>query len=558
MSISKVALLGLDGATFYLLRPWMEDGTLPHLANLQKRGASGVLASTVPPVTPTAWSTCITGVNPGKHGVFDFRDSPLRHPDRPLLSLSSIRAPRLWQLLNGAGKKTVILNVPMTYPPEAVDGCMVSGMMTPGPEANYTYPPELKAEIRREIGDYLPDIDLPKYDAERYEDALAYLDLIRKSFSQREKLFFHLMENQPWDFFMGVFILPDRLQHVFWKYLDPETGLYGTEIAQRLRGAVIDCYRLMDDFIGRLVERLSSDTLLLVMSDHGFGPTQAWINVSTWLEQQGLLKIRGRVALQRRLLYHAVGLNEVGWLKRLIPQSLQARARKRVRQTKSAFRTDVQVTLDWDRTQAFFPSIPAQGIYINVERDGAGIVPPGKVYEALRARLRDSLLALKDPATGERIVDSVQYREEVYHGPETPYAPDLFFVARNYSYLGRPMFGGREVIRSSTQVPNGFHRPDGIFLAHGPHVTSGRAVTGSHIADITPTILYSLGLPVPKEMDGKPLSEIFEADFQPEKKGQEVSATESPQPPEGTPSEGYRPEEASAIEKRLRALGYED
>jgi predicted AlkP superfamily phosphohydrolase/phosphomutase len=265
--------------------------------------------------------------------------------------------------------------------------------------------------------------------------------------------------------------------------------------------------------------------------------------------------MRRRVALQRRLFYFAVTLNEVGWIKGLIPQSLQAFARKRVRRSRSAFRTDLHATLDWDRTQAFFPSIPAQGIYINVVRDGGGIVPPGEAYEALRRHLRDSLLALKDPRTGEPIVDAVWYREELYHGPETPYAPDLLFVARNYSYLGRPMFGGREVIRSSEKVPNGFHRPDGIFLALGPHVAPGRELTGPHIADIAPTVLYSLSLPVPKEMDGRPLSKIFEEGFIPERGGQEVILAAAP---EGPPPQGYLPEEASAIERRLRALGYED
>jgi predicted AlkP superfamily phosphohydrolase/phosphomutase len=137
---TKVILLGIDGGTFSLLEPWMDDGTLPNFAKVRAEGAIGPLASTVPPTTPTAWTTCFTGVNPGKHGIYDFRESPLLHPERPLITLSSVKAPRLWHRLNKVGRKTAILNVPITYPPEPLDGCMISGMLTPGPEAEFSYP----------------------------------------------------------------------------------------------------------------------------------------------------------------------------------------------------------------------------------------------------------------------------------------------------------------------------------------------------------------------------------------------------------------------------------
>ncbi|MBI2881268.1 MAG: alkaline phosphatase family protein [Candidatus Tectomicrobia bacterium] len=553
----KVVLLGIDGGTFSLLEPWMDDGTLPRFAELRARGAMGTLASTVPPTTPTAWTTCFTGVNPGGHGIFDFRESPLRHPERPLIRLSSVKVPRLWHRLNKVGKKAIVLNVPITYPPEPLDGCMISGMLTPGPEAEYAYPPALKAELSAAIGEYIPDIDLPKYEAESYPDALHFLEVVSHSFLQRERAFFYLMDHKPWEFFMGVFILADRLQHFFWKYLDPGCDLYRSTPAKRLRGKIADCYRLLDDFLGRLRARLTPDTLLLIMSDHGFGPTNAWFNVSTWLERQGYLRMRREVAFRKKLFYRLVALNDVGWVRALVPDAVQSRMRKRARQGHSAFVTDLHETVDWDRTRAFFPSIPAQGIYINVQREGFGIVPPGEPCEELRREIKRRLEDLRDPDTGERLVDWVRFREEVYHGPETQYAPDILFAAKNYSVLGRQMFGAPDVIRSSTRVANGFHRPDGMFMAFGPGVAPGRRIEGADIADISPTVLYALGLPVPPEMDGKVLTDAFEPGWvaaRPVERGNLTDPDAQPSGPDR--AEVYTEAETAAIERRLKDLGY--
>ena len=218
---------------------------------------------------------------------------------------------------------------------------MISGMLTPGPEAEFAYPSSLKPELFAAIGDYVPDIDLPKYEAESHQDALSFMNVVSHAFLQREKAFFYLMDHKPWDFFMGVFILAERLQHFFWKYMDPDCGLYGSAMANRLRGNITDCYRLMDDFLGRLLDRLTPDTLLLIMSDHGFGPTDAWFNVSAWLEAQGLLRMRKEVASRKKLLYKLVSLNDVKWVRSLVPGFIQSRMRKRARRGRSAFVTDL-------------------------------------------------------------------------------------------------------------------------------------------------------------------------------------------------------------------------
>lgn len=555
---NRVILLGIDGGTLSLLEPWMDDATLPNFARIRAEGCTGILDSTVPPTTPTAWTTCFTGVNPGKHGIYDFRESPLRYPERPLINLSSVQTPRLWHRLNKVGKKTNVLNVPITYPPEPLDGCMVSGMLTPGPEADYAYPSCLKDELLKAIGgEYIPDIDLPKYEAESYRDALDFMNIVSHAFLQREKAFFYLMDNKPWDFFMGVFILADRLQHFFWKYLDPSCDLSQSAMAYKLREKIIDCYRLIDEFLGRLRERLTPDTFLLIMSDHGFGPTESWFNVSTWLEQKGYLRIRSEVAARKKWLYRLVSMNDVKWVRKAAPEFVQSRLRKWARRGRSAFVTDLYETVDWDHTKAFFPSIPAQGIYINIQQKGFGIVQPGETYESTRQKIKQELQELRCEGTGAPLVDWVRFREEVYHGPETQYAPDILFKAKNYAVLGRQMFGATEIIRSSETVPNGFHRPDGLIMACGPGISPGKRIIGATIADISPTILYAMGYQVPDIMDGKVLADMFKPgilEMQPVTRGNQTDPDDFVTSLETT--DPYSDVETATIEKRLEDLGY--
>lgn len=554
MPIARTLLLGLDGATFDLLTPWMAQGHLPNLKRLTQEGTWGDLASTVPPTTAPAWAACFTGVNPGKHGIYDFRESPFFDARRPLISSRSVRAPKLWHLLNRHGKRAGVLNVPITYPPEPLDGFVVSGMMTPGPEVAFTYPPALKEELLRAIPDYVINVDIPRYDVEDETDAYAFLDEIARSFERRAAAFFYLMERHEWHFLMVVFIVMDRIQHLLWKYYDdPDNRFYTSERAPRLRARILEVYQQVDAFLGEVLGRLDDDTDLLLVSDHGFGPTQAWINVNHWLQAEGLLRVNPKVLLRKRLFYEAMRLNGTPLVQAIVPPALRRAVRQRVRQTRSTFRSDLVESIDWEQTQAFFASIPCQGIYVNVKRDGQGTVEPGAAYDALRERLRQGLLALRDPRTGEQVVDEVHFREEVYHGPYTDWAPDLLFVAHNYAYLGRELLGTPGAIETSMNWANGFHRPNGIFLARGRGFHAGRHIEGARIMDIAPTILYRMGLPVPSYMDGRPLQEAMTEDFcsahplQQEEASLEVLRGAA---------ETYSDDESAEIEARLRGLGY--
>ncbi len=551
----KALVIGLDGATFDLLRPWMEEGLLPHMKRLMEKGVSGELDSTIPPTTPPAWASCVTGKNPGKHGIFDFRESPLADHRRPLISGSSVKSAKIWHLLNGVGKKTIIVNVPITYPPEAVDGLMISGLMTPGADSPYASPITLKDELKRAIGDYVPNVDIPRYDVELKEDALRFLRDIRYCFEKRRDAFFYLMDRHPWDYFMIVFILHDRIQHLFWKYLDPSSRFYSSKMGPFFRERIIDSYQCIDEMLGTVEKRLDENTDLYILSDHGFGPTRQWFNVNKWLADLGLLKVESAERWKKAIFYRLMVLNESQAVKSLVPDWVQSRIRGKIRGGRSTFKTDIDQAIDWENTKAFFASIPSQGIFVNIRRDkGPGIVEPGEAHQDLRNLIRDRLLELRDPASGEKLVERVFFREEIYSGPQTCTAPDVLFVAQNYATLGRQLLGASEWVRTSETTPNGFHRPNGIFIAVGKGVRSNGVIDGAAMIDFTPTILYSMGLPVPKDMDGKVLTEVFYPDYV---AGRPIEYEDVQEGGEReADGEAYSEVDEEKVRERLKSLGY--
>jgi predicted AlkP superfamily phosphohydrolase/phosphomutase len=550
----RAVLLGIDGATFDLLGPWMEAGHLPHLERLSREGVCGDLESTRPPTTAPAWVACVTGVNPGKHGVFDFRESPLKDPRRPLISSRSVRAPTLWHILSHHGRQVGLLNVPVSYPPDPVDSFVVAGMMSPGPSSDYAYPHGLRGELNAR--GYVIDVEIQKYDVQAEADANRFLDDVLSAMQVRAEVLLHLMDNRPWQFLMAVFVAADRIQHLFWKTLaDPESDFYHSPAAERLRSRILAVYQGMDALVGELLARVDADGQigLFVVSDHGFGSTKAWFNANRWLQDQGWLHLKPRSALRKRFFYELMQANDSRMAKALLPESLGRSIRRRVRSGRSVFKTDLDQCIDWARTRAFFASIPAQGFYIHVRRNGIGTVDPGTEYQELRQQLRDRLLKVSDPRSGERIVDRVWFREEVYDGPYTHLAPDVLFVARDYAYLGRELLGTRCVVETSMNWANGFHRMNGIFLAYGSHLGRGVQAQGATMVDVAPTVLHSLGLPVPGNMDGRVLAEAFASDYM----ALNPVRRESPLAESGRKgSKGYSDDERAEVEGRLAALGY--
>ncbi len=463
---------------------------MPSLAGILERGAWGVLESTNPPTTPPAWSSSMTGVGPGRHGIFDFRATPHADPNRPLVSLRQMKGLKLWQALNRHGRTCGFLNVPVLYPPEPIDGYMISGMMAPGPDAEFAHPADLKAEIFRLFPDYILDVDIPRYDVEFWEDALVFLGDVELATRRRIELFEHLLGARPCDFQMIVLEAADRVGHLFWKYLDPAAPHHERPIAARVRERLAPITALIDGFLGRMLERTGDGFDLLVMSDHGFGGNDAYLNVNWWLEQEGLLAVKPEVRRRKRLFYRAWKLGDHPAVRKLVPKALQRGLRRRIRGGRSSFASDLEGALDFDRTRVFYASIPCHGLFIR-----RGATPPGAEYDALRDRLKRGLLDLRGP-DGAPVVDAVWDREELYDGPMVHTAADVVFSARGYSVVPRPLLGATELLMDVSDSPNGFHRPDGVIAAVGEGIRPG-PIGRASIAQIAPTVLERMGLPGP-------------------------------------------------------------
>ncbi|MBD3232227.1 MAG: hypothetical protein GF315_00730 [candidate division Zixibacteria bacterium] len=540
---SKIILIGLDGATFDLLKPLINENKLPNLKKLILAGAAGKLQSTIPCTTPVAWSTVYTGKNPGGHGIFDFRESYHRDQQRTLISQDSINGAKIWQILNNHNKMTILLNLPMTYPPEPVDGLMISGMMTPSKDSAFTYPPEFKDELLSVIPDYSINIDIPKYDTTYKEDCLKFLGELQKSFEKRKELLRYLITNKEWDFLFAVFILPDRIQHLFWKYLDPaDDSFRKTRDGGIIYDRIIELYQLQDEMLGEINALLGKDDYLFIISDHGFGGTKAYINVNKLLEDWGYLRLKKRANFNRAFFkLWDFGDSRIG--KIIVPKFVQRFIRRAIRKTRGSFKTDVEKHIEFTHTKAFFASIPSQGIYVTAN---------GAEYDSVRSDIKHKLLELRDEKTGKKIVDRVYFREELYSGPFVKDAPDIIFVANNYAYLGRQHIGSDQAITHCADKPIGFHRPNGIFVSRGPDIRVNTCFDGLSLQDIAPTILYSIDLPIPQDMDGKVFTQIFVS----ERTAESPVLTESNTDSSVHTAKVYSSEDSREIKRRLKSLGY--
>jgi predicted AlkP superfamily phosphohydrolase/phosphomutase len=549
--MNRLLVLGLDGTTFDLIRPWVAEGYLPNLGWLMKKGVSGDLASTLPPVTSPAWPSFMTGMNPGKHNVFDFI-SP-NAGDFTLVNATSVRAPTIWQIVSQAGLRVGAMGVPVTYPVKPVNGFMVSGLLSPT-DGEISFPSDLLAQYTAKLGPYRVALRV-QYKEGNEEAFLAdVLDLIET----RGRYALRLMADQPWDLLMVHFIALDNLQHAFWKFIDPTHPRYQPEQAERFGDTVLRAYQKMDEQVGRLLEQageLAGTVNVIAMSDHGFGPLHYIVNLNMHLLNHGLLHLKRQPSTQLKALLFRLGFTPAGiyrWLERLGLQNIVARVSKESRnQVVSKFLSFQDV--DWSRTVAYSMGHVGQ-VYINQRgRERHGIVEGGAEYDAVRDRVLDVARQLNHPKTGKPLLDAAIFGSDVTHGPYANQAPDLHLIFDGYRCIAFPLFAtNNEVVTQQIRGDSGCHRSNGIFIGYGPAFRRDTMVDGSRIIDLAPTILHLLDLPVPSNMDGRVLNETLKPGLL------EVRPVQIIQSGDGRES-GEMPlsnAEVAEIEDRLRALGY--
>jgi len=555
MKTHKVMVIGLDGATFDLIRPWAASDRLPTLRRLMAEGAFGELRSTIPPMTGPAWTSFMTGKNPGKHGIYDWIYRRQDSYDVSPVTAKHCAEPALWSLLSGAGKRVCVYNVPMTYPPEAVNGVMIAGMLTPSVRSPFTYPPDLYQEMTQQIDEYIlyPD------PGQAYSDSGvdAFLKRLYKTAENRLKVLRFLRSKEEWDFLTVVFNGTDAVQHALWKYMSPEHPQHDPAKAAKYGNAILQFYQYMDAWLAELLEDLDEDTLLMIMSDHGAGPFRKFIHVNNWLRQEGWLQLKGDAQTRIKAALFRAGFAPMKLYNLLMRLGLGALKREVVRGKGQGLLKTLFLSLgdvDWSRTVAYSLGNIGQ-IYLNVRgREPQGIVERGMAYEALRSQIMTRLADLRDPETGERVIEEIYRREEIYAGRHLDQAPDILFLPKNLEYFGfgEYEFGSNEVIEKVNRGISGTHRMNGIFMLKGQPIRRGVEVKGAAIIDLAPTILYLMGVPVAEDMDGRVIVEALKPEYTDVDSLRQGKTTTKPV----SDLEVLSPEEESQIVERLRGLGY--
>ncbi len=533
---ARVLVVGLDGASWPLTQTLMGSGRMPTLARLARAGAAGPLRSTIPTISATAWASFMTGKNPGKHGVYGFASKPYGSYYLEPFSAGCLHGQTLWSLLSQHGRRVAALNVPMTYPPEPINGIILSGLGTPGLESIYTYPRELADELSRHVGPHIIDLYWMQYEQ---RGIMCLLEDSQEMLERHAAYALYCLKKERWDLFTIVLVNPDRLQHCLWHLLDPSTQLSSEQEQARTR--LLDSYTKLDSVLAEIVSA-AADATVFVVSDHGFGPYTATVQLNTWLAEQGYLKWSTK--------QHSM-LTAVGALGRRLGFTAE-QARRLMRwlhlneyQQIERFSVGVQ-SIDWTKTRAF--SYTPNGIYLNIKgRESQGIVASGVEADRLWTEIADGLLSLRDPRTGKTIISQVARREDAYAGEKMIRAPDLTITQWDESYPMNANLESTEDVLQRSVWRTGEHDRDGILVAAGEKIQGGRHIESSCLIDLCPTLLHLLGHPVPEDMDGRVLTELFSS--------AEVVATAA-STPTAESNETLSRREQEMLAERLRDLGY--
>jgi predicted AlkP superfamily phosphohydrolase/phosphomutase len=548
---NKIVIIGLDGATWDVIRPLISKGKLPAFKYLIENGSYGDLNSTIPPLSAPAWTSAFTGVNPGKHNIFDF--FTIRDDTYKLRNVTSNdrKIPAIWNILDTYGMTSGIFNVPMTYPPEAINGFMVAGLGTPDINSNFVYPPLLKEELKKYLHGLQFSIDVGTIMSGR-EDA--FIDELYQVTDMQERAVHYLYDKYQPDFFMAVFDELDRIQHFFWHHMETNHPLYNPKKSQKYKYAIEDYYQHLDIVIKRFLDTLSEDTTVIIVSDHGFGGLYKDFYINKYFHDVGILKLKPRplIAINTELLRtikttlkkltYKMGIGQ--WVDRMVPGWL------RLKSLTPPIDTGLG-TVDWSKTKAYFCSLSGQNIWINLKgRQPEGIIERGKEYESLRDRLIEKLYAIKDPGISQNIIRKCYKREEVYTGDYIQNAPDLIIDMAD-GYVTQVGFAP-EMLMPATQYKlyrSGCHRQHGIFIVMGKNIKKNHQIKNAEIIDIVPTILHLFDKQIPTYMDGKVLTGVLNKKL----RGVEYQAIQSKRA--DTTPEISEDEEAKIIE-RLKGLGY--
>lgn len=562
----KLAIIGLDAATWDRMDPWLEAGDLPNLASLIADGCRSPLRSILPPSTACTWPAIMTGMNPGKTGMTFFVRFEADYVPR-LMSNADRRAPALWDVLGAHGLSVGVYNMPITYPPDQVNGYMVSGEMgAVGYDESMFQPPELFEELRRVV---------PRYEiapVHRRSGADFDLEALRAQVHARRAAAAYLLEHHPTDVFITVINYVDHLQHRF--------------ATERRCGEIEDIllwgYRAADEFVGEVLSHCGEETSVIVLSDHGAGPVEGFFDLNALLAQMGYLNYhevpasrRMKQSISSALRWGRGGLGRLAGL--VLPPAVKERLKARLRGSRASGGGsrpanmaeqalqqfgDLSRAIDWSQTLAYSAG-PYLSIRLNLRgREEQGQVAP-EDFDKVRDQLVAELNAVENPFSEERGLDA-HPAVELYHGPHMQWAPDILGAPQDAALMLHNIPGNtkRAFLRGEDIWPGypgkagvpGTHRMTGIFACKTPGGRARMVVEDPTLVDIAPTALALLGLPGLAEMDGRVLLDLPDtgvADLPegawPRAEGDRAEVGEH---------DTYSQEDAAKVEQRLRDLGY--
>lgn len=516
----KTIILGIDGATFGLIKPLVEKDKLPNFRRLMEKGSFGEMINPGYFASATAWTTLTTGRNPGEHGFYDFLSVGRNHEFKVNTAIDK-KIKSFWDFTN---KKIIVANMPCTYPPihDNKNLKVISGMLTPGLDSKFTYPTDLKQEILNNIKDYKITLDWELY----VNNEAGFMEDLKKMIDVRFKLFDYLIENKGWDVFMGVMIATDRLQHLFWDEKN-----------------ILEIYTMLDEYIGHLIKRIDKikDGVLFVISDHGFAEIDNLFYLNTWLKENGFLSIKKENLFY--VLMRKIGINREFIAKILKSlgvdtESLRMKLPNKIKNLAPAPEINIFQNVNWEKTKAFFYGFG--NLFINKKsRYDNGIVADDEI-ENLKREIKSKL-------EKHEAIDKIYDKNELFHGKSIDSAPELIVKLKDKYAFSKVL---SDTILSKRKAMKADHHPSGVFFAYGKNVKEGYK-RNLGILDFAPTLLYSVTGKKNFDLEGKPLLDIFKREIN-EKKDIEESNKPDEKHLEGSFSE----EEENKIKQRLKSLGY--
>ena len=448
----RVVVIGWDGASFRSIDPLVAAGRLPNVQRLLERGTSARLRSTIIPISSAAWAGAVTGKHPGQTGVYSFFEPVPGSTEVSLVSSKSVRAAPIWRILTGHEKRSIVFGVPITYPPEKIDGVMVSGMLAPF-EADYAHPPEYAEELRSR--GFVPDLGIWR------ENQPASLERFDTQLEIKRDAVLELLGDDDWDLAWIVFKSLDVMKHRVYRGPTEEP--------------VASHYEKLDRVLGDILDQVGEDTDVLLISDHGFKTYRLMFNLHAWLLQEGF-------SVPRAANDDDAAARDADLASR--------RASEHKRRMES---------LDLAKTKAFATACEGHFGSLRLNLAGRDHTEATETTRDALTEIAARLRALKDPVSGKAIMREVIETKDLYPGPYLDRIPDLVFEV-DPRYLVSSAQSDRVFARMPAPRPD--HDRNGIFIAAGPGCEPSTERGEREIFDVAPTVLHLLGLPVYQEMNG--------------------------------------------------------